>query len=359
MHTIEHYGQEALRLMAKHHVPPTPDNYAVWYRYASGQDSDIVAAIDAMIADGTAFGPVINACLYDKIGGGQSDANALHEAGARLQEATEQLMSHVREAEADAASQGDRLATISGGLARAGRAKDVAQMAKTLAQEARRLSETNAKLERRLSASSTQVEELQAHLETLRQEATTDALTGLANRKALDTVLRETTQTARSSKEPVSFLLADIDHFKQFNDRNGHSVGDQVLKLVAKCLRENLKGRDLPARYGGEEFAVVLPATTLKDAAILADQLRGSIASRQLRNRKSGENYGQVTISIGVAQFREGEDIQAMFERADKALYAAKKSGRNRVEIESKTAVDGGRQGSEEDDWQRRPIFVA
>ncbi len=325
---------KALDFMAAHQIPPTPDNYAVWFRYAAGQDPKLTAAIDDLLKSGTEFNPVVNAKLYETISGGIPDAQALHEAGARLQDATQTIMAHVREAGEDAASQGSRIADLSGGLAMAEKSRDIAGLAKTLAAEAKKLAETNSRLEERLSNSSAEIEKLQSHLETLRREATTDALTGLANRKALDSVLHEATLEATVEDRPLSFMLADIDHFKRFNDLNGHAVGDQVIKLVAKSLRENLKGQDLPARYGGEEFAVVLPNTGLADAATLANHLREAIAGRTLRNRKTGKSFGHVTISIGVASYRPGEDISALFERADAAMYRAKRNGRNQVAVE-------------------------
>ena len=102
-------------------------------------------------------------------------------------------------------------------------------------------------------------------------------------------------------------LLADIDHFKQFNDVYGHVLGDQVLKLVARLLRHNVKGQDLVARYGGEEFAVILPATRLADAMTLADRLRELVGSRRVQLEGSRPDLGRVTLSIGVTEFRPGE----------------------------------------------------
>jgi len=115
----------------------------------------------------------------------------------------------------------------------------------------------------------------------------------------------------------------------------GHPVGDKVLRIVARSLREGLKGRDTSARYGGEEFAIILPQTRLKDAAIVADQIRQGLAARKIVNRQTDEDYGTVTLSIGVAEYRYGEPLTDLIRRADDALYRAKRSGRNRVELES------------------------
>ncbi len=138
-------------------------------------------------------------------------------------------------------------------------------------------------------------------------------------------------ETATATGEPLSLLVTDIDHFKAFNDRHGHQVGDAVLRLVADKLKRSVKGRDTVARYGGEEFVLLLPQTGPADATRLADQLRAEIAKSRLVVRNRGHDLGKVTISIGVATFEPGETTDNCFRRADQALYKAKNTGRNRV----------------------------
>ncbi len=140
---------------------------------------------------------------------------------------------------------------------------------------------------------------------------------------------------ALQERDDLCLLLMDIDHFKKFNDTFGHQVGDEVLKVVARTLKEGVKGRDTPARYGGEEFAVILPQTSLKNAVVVAEQIRTTLASRKLQNRKTGADYGFVTLSIGVSKYRFGESLEALIQRADEALYLGKNRGRNRVVEES------------------------
>ena len=193
------------------------------------------------------------------------------------------------------------------------------------------MSERNAKLEQQLTGTIEEISRLREDLDVLRREAYTDGLTGIANRKRFDQVLRQEVELAQQSGEDVSLLMLDIDHFKLFNDTHGHQVGDQVLRLLAATLQENVKGRDMPARYGGEEFAIILGRTAFQGAMAVAEQIRLAISSKRVRNRKSGEFLGQVTISIGVATLDPGEPINNLIARADKALYAAKRDGRNCV----------------------------
>jgi len=128
---------------------------------------------------------------------------------------------------------------------------------------------------------------------------------------------------------PLSILMIDIDHFKAFNDTYGHQVGDQVLRLVGKVLQESVRECDLAARYGGEELMAILPGASLEACEEVAERVRSRVSDARLTRRATGEEISSVTISIGVAQFRMGETADGMIERGDKALYQAKRMGRN------------------------------
>src|SRR5205807_420006 len=120
----------------------------------------------------------------------------------------------------------------------------------------------------------------------------TDPLTGLSNRKYFDMALNDAIDVSVERSEPLSLMLTDIDHFKNFNDTFGHLTGDQVLRLVAQSVKQNVKGQDIAARYGGEEFAIVLPRTALREAITVADQIRRSVMSKELMKRSTGEHLG-------------------------------------------------------------------
>ena len=128
--------------------------------------------------------------------------------------------------------------------------------------------------------------------------------------------------------------LDDLDFFKKFNDTHGHQAGDQIIRLVAQTFKRGLKGQDTAARYGGEEFAIILPHTVLDNAVRVAEVLRRTVANKEVVNRTNQQKLGQITISVGVAQYRHGEALEGLIERADAALYRAKQGGRNRVEVE-------------------------
>ena len=201
------------------------------------------------------------------------------------------------------------------------------------------------RVEGNLRASMTEIDGLRRDLQVAWSEARTDGLTGIANRKHFDQALRLAAAQALELGIAACLLLADIDHFKRFNDVYGHALGDQVLRLVASLLRHNVKGQDLVARYGGEEFAVILPATRLADATTLADRLRELVATRRVQLKDRGQSLGRVTLSIGVAEFHQGERCADWIARADGALYEAKRSGRNQV-VAAPGPEDGTQMGS-------------
>jgi two-component system cell cycle response regulator len=170
------------------------------------------------------------------------------------------------------------------------------------------------------------------HLDLLRSSvdasaelAITDSLTGLFNRRYLEANLGKLTQASAPGR-PLSLLLADIDHFKRVNDAHGHFVGDRVLREFAERLRRLMRGSDLVCRLGGEEFVVVMPATSLEEARLVAERVCASVAAEPF------QVAGQVTASVGVATLCGRTDsVDTLLERADVALYAAKREGRNRV----------------------------
>ncbi|MBU6498562.1 MAG: diguanylate cyclase [Rhodospirillales bacterium] len=167
----------------------------------------------------------------------------------------------------------------------------------------------------------------------LAEQAATDGLTGLANRRRFDEALEREWRRAARAGETVALLMIDADHFKAFNDRHGHQAGDDCLRIIADCIAASIRRpHDLAARYGGEEFAVILPATVEAGAARIAGRICTAVSELNLAH--AGAGAGHVTVSIGLACATPGSETTpaALLESADQALYAAKAGGRNRVE---------------------------
>jgi diguanylate cyclase (GGDEF)-like protein len=171
---------------------------------------------------------------------------------------------------------------------------------------------------------------------SLRELATKDNLTGLVNRHAFLSRAEQAHALAKRLRQPLALLMIDIDHFKQLNDRYGHTSGDAALRAFAQAGQAGLRKNDLFGRLGGEEFAVLLPAADLGQAMDAAERLRLAVSAVSLD--ADGENHS-ITVSIGVAEVSNDEMVSAALARADKVLYVAKRNGRNRVEADVSIAA--------------------
>jgi diguanylate cyclase (GGDEF)-like protein len=167
----------------------------------------------------------------------------------------------------------------------------------------------------------------------MEQLATTDPLTGLANRRAMALEIEAALALAQRSGQPMALAMIDIDHFKHINDRHGHAAGDAALVRCSQLLQAHLRTADRLGRWGGEEFVLVTPLTRVSACMELAERLRATVAAGAF------EHGATVTLSIGLAGYQPGDDLSSLLARADQALYRAKTLGRNRVELQALTAV--------------------
>jgi diguanylate cyclase len=326
-------GEKAFSSLTINAVPVWPDLYEVLYCYESGENVGIVQAVNQLKKK----------CDFLDAGELQKIHDE-HLSSVRLEDVSENISSRINEeirkiieAMNQAGEQSDRFDKALGKMeSRFSTIKTADQLAGAvgiLSEIARAIADNNRNLNDQLGRSQEQIHVLHKELESARNESNTDALTGLANRKKFDISLRMALRQFHESGDKLCLLMLDIDHFKNFNDSFGHQTGDQILRLVAHTLRHGLKGRDLAARYGGEEFGIIMAATSKENAYKVAEQIRSDIAAKELIKRSSGENLGRLTISVGIAEAQRGESPRELIERADKALYQAKNTGRNRCII--------------------------
>jgi diguanylate cyclase len=328
------FGQiEALRQDA------TPRNYEIWYAYATGYHPSLNQKINETLKQNGNLTDADLEQIYDTYLSPTRLSEKIGNVGSQVMGEIEQVMAMIDAAAGSANHYTESLAGMTEKLADSKDRDGLRAIVESLVQTAKEMEVSNQKLEERLSASKQEINELQINLETVRAESLTDPLTQLANRKFFDTTLEQAIAEATAKNEPLSLMMTDIDHFKKFNDSFGHLTGDQVLRLVANSVKQNVKGQDTAARYGGEEFAVVLPNTVLRSAIVVADHIRRAVMTKELMKRSTGEHLGRVTISIGVATLHKNETAQNFIERTDACLYAAKRHGRNRVMCETDPEV--------------------
>lgn len=201
--------------------------------------------------------------------------------------------------------------------------------------ESRVIRRSGQMLKKRIVLSTREIESLRKDLDKIREEADTDMLTGLKNRRFLSRQFEQESEHAIRDHTPLSLIIIDIDHFKRINDTHGHIVGDRVLKIAASMIRECVKGRDMVVRFGGEEFVVLLPDTPLNGATILAEHICTYFKNMNWKRKDTGQTIGQVFISLGVSEYRPGESLDSLIHRADEALYLSKTNGRCRVTSEA------------------------
>jgi diguanylate cyclase len=333
------FAEIALGQMKALRQPATPRNYEIWYAYATGYNPSLNQQVNATLkAKGTISEADLDQ-LYENYLSPSRLTERIDKVGSKVKGEIDQVMAMIDAAAGSASSYAESLV---GATAQLGQSKDregLRAIVESLVQTTKEMERSNQQLEERLNASKQEINQLQENLEAVRSESLTDPLTQLANRKFFDVALQNAITDAVAKNEPLSLMLTDIDHFKTFNDTYGHLTGDQVLRLVAMSVKQNVKGQDTAARYGGEEFVIILPNTILRAAITVADHIRCAVMNKELMKRSTGERLGRVTISIGVAALRKGDSGQSLIERADSCLYAAKRNGRNRVMSENDPEV--------------------
>ncbi len=315
--------------------PATPRNFEIWYNYATGYSPALNRVINETLEQKGALSEADLEEIYDTHINSDRLGERIDSVGSRVLDEIKQVLAMIDAAAGSATSYSESLADASAELAGSKDGETLHAVIERLMEGTKEMERNNKKLEASLSASKQEIEQLQQDLAAVRNESFTDPLTSLSNRKFFDSALVKAIAEAKAKNEPLSLMMADVDYFKLFNDRFGHLTGDQVLRLVAISMKQNVKGQDIAARYGGEEFVIALPNTVLRSATTVADQIRRAVMAKELMKRSNGERLGRVTVSIGVAMLRPDDGPQSLIERADNCLYAAKRNGRNRVICES------------------------
>ena len=325
-------GAEVIRVLGDMNIPPMPAYYSVWFSHLEKSNDALSTEIEKKLDKDGNVDEFFLKELHERYFEFANPTKEIEHFAVEILKETNALQrlskifdTNTKQFNSDLADASQNAADIAGDNANA------TKIVSSLVDAAQRAILRNNKLEKDLATASEKIDNLQSSIDEIAKDAKTDYLTKLNNRRYFDNTIPQLLTAARNENTPLCMIVADIDHFKSFNDKWGHPVGDQVLKLVADVLRENIKGKDLLARYGGEEFAIALPNTSLSDAKKLADNIRLAVSKRKLINRATNQSLGRVTMSFGVAQIADDWDADILYSAADSALYQAKEGGRNRA----------------------------
>lgn len=328
------YIRLALPLMTRNGIPANPKHYTVWYDYVSGRNQPLKESIDRALHGSQAVTTAFSDELFEQFCRGNEERIAdqmRSEVRALIASVLQQLSASGGQANHYSRVLEDYNTRMSQELGTG----EFRHLVNEFMGETRQMLDSNRQLEKQLERTNQELDDLRSQLEEARHEASTDALTSLANRKAFDIALQEQAELARETGRELCLIMADIDRFKHFNDNHGHLIGDKLLRFVANILKDSLKGQDLVARFGGEEFAILLPNTPLRGALAVAESLRARVQSQRLRRTDTQQPISGVTLSLGIANFRSGDTPESFVARADAALYQSKRLGRNRVTLET------------------------
>ncbi len=324
------YGERAMAMMQSLHVMPTPQHYAVFFACAAGQPGALVKEIDKTIAEKAPFTDEMLERLYNTYIA-EVQAQVMQETTASAKRLLTDIMQNVTIFAGETSAISNDVLHHLHSLDEEMSEDVVRMLAQTLVQGAQSMKNSSESMNSQLAGAQREIADLRENLARVMTEAERDFLTGAYNRKAFDRRMNDAIHQAKLNHTELTLLMIDIDHFKSFNDHFGHLIGDEVLKIVAKTLIDTLKGMDCVARYGGEEFSVILPKTPMIGGMMVAEAIRKSIAGKELKRKSTGENFGVITVSVGVAAFRPDDSMESFISRADEALYISKNAGRNRV----------------------------
>jgi diguanylate cyclase len=324
------YLRQALPLMSRQAAALHPVSYAVWYEYVAGRNLALRTSIDECTRNGAVLDEKTTAELFRKHIA-ELDEELVQRVSNGFQKIMTDMSDSASEASDHASQFGDALEKWSVDLAKPQSGEEAG--ADVLLRQTREMQASIASLNRRLDESRREIGQLREEVTKAREDALADGLTGLMNRRGFDLSLAACLEIPDSEEQGPSLLIIDIDHFKIVNDSYGHLFGDKVIRALAQILKSNVKGKDTAVRYGGEEFVILLPDTPLSGAQHLAEKIRGAVERFRIKRSDSNEAVANITVSLGVASYRAGESGNDLVARADAALYASKRQGRNRVTV--------------------------
>lgn len=322
--------REAVPLMVKNQIPPTPDNYALWYNYVAGNNSDLKQELQQTIEDNGTCPQFDSQKLMQQ--------HILNDAGTgdpqlyrEVNSIVNQFEEVVEDTHAGTQNYSETLEQSLKVFSDASKAPaNLDDITTSLTDNTEAVFALTQAFQKHMKTSKMEIESLKVELAKQYKQVLTDPLTKAYNRLAFDETIE---RLIKSQPENFCLVAIDLDHFKKFNDNYGHTLGDNVLRGVAQTAEQaiaSIEGAHF-SRYGGEEFALLLPDANLEQASAIANYIRTQFEKLGIKNRSGSETIKNITASFGVVQHKNGELIIDLIDRADDALYRAKANGRNQV----------------------------
>lgn len=329
-----------LALLERANVPPLPAFYTLLYNYVAGVQGLFSTRVRDILAEADRGSSAVGERLYAEFIEPYENKEAIERAIERITARLQTLDVLLTESARASAEQ-------SASLQHAGTHFAAERLDVRLLQDlVGRLQATNNGMRKANGALARELKDAQQELNQTkldilktREDTLRDPLTGLSNRGGLDTAINRVIREQSDTRKPMCCGVVDIDHFKLLNDRYGHQVGDDVLRIVSRAILASAREGDVIGRPGGDEFLIVFPDTDLQMAHMVAERIRGSIVESDLRSVLGNGVLGGITASIGVAPLRPGDSIAHLVDRADRALFEAKRQGRNRVMVDADRAA--------------------
>ena len=324
-----------LPLMTRQSAAYHPQSYTLWYEHTAGINPRLSGVLEQRLATDTPLTDDDVWHLYANFVIAR-DVEAMERMQQQLQALLSDTATVATGAEAEASQFTQTLEVHKLQLRQPIELDAVATIVADLITETERMRITTKELVEQLDRSARDVRNLTEQLKHAEHQAMLDPLTGMFNRRGFERQLRSFLEDT-GSLQGGAMLLADIDHFKTINDQYGHVLGDKVIRAVAQVISGNIEGRDIAGRIGGEEFAIFLPETSVIGATAVATQLGKAMSARTIRRSGLDKPVDRVTLSIGVATASPADTFETLLDRSDKAMYAGKRAGRNRVTVDDGT----------------------
>ena len=333
-------GTAVLSLLERANVPPLPAFYTLLYNYVAGVQGLFSTRVRDILAEGERGSSAVGERLY-------AEFVEPYESNEAFERAVERITSRLQTLDVLLTESARASAEQSASLEQANTHFSADTLDVVLLKDwVRRLHATNTGMKKANSALATELRAAQSELDQVnldilrtREDTLRDPLTGLANRAGLDLALNRMLREQYDTGKPMCCGVIDIDHFKSLNDRYGHPVGDEVLRIVSRAILVSARTSDVIGRPGGDEFIVIFPDTDLQMAHLVAERIRSDIVESDLRAVLGNGVLGGITASIGVAPLRQGDSITHLVDRADRSLFEAKRQGRNRVMVDADRAA--------------------